>query len=150
MKTIIENPDLLFGPLGRTPFWQGPKDYINIFLGQHTRGRIQYGHLIGHGRWRFQFLENRHLSSPLEYKVRGFLSDDRHELKGFAILLLHDKELAGKIGKRYRNKPLNVFPEKNLLEGFKVPWSEPSGIRKGGKHRMSLLLPAPQTSPRCL
>jgi glycosyltransferase involved in cell wall biosynthesis len=54
-------------------------------------------------------LENQHLSSSVEHKATGLLSEDRHELKGLASFLLHDKELVGRIGEEARKEAAECF-----------------------------------------
>lgn len=47
-------------------------------------------------------LGNRHPTSPVEHEVSGFLSDDSAELRGYALRLLADRELAGRMGQAAR------------------------------------------------
>ncbi|MCX5915533.1 MAG: glycosyltransferase [Deltaproteobacteria bacterium] len=59
-------------------------------------------------------LGNRHPTSPVEHGVSGFLSDDPRELGQYAKLLLHDQDLAGRMGQAARRKAAASFP----MEGF--------------------------------
>ncbi|HUI74681.1 MAG TPA: glycosyltransferase [Candidatus Acidoferrum sp.] len=43
-------------------------------------------------------LGNRHSSSPIEHGASGFLSDDPAELRAYALRLLNDRVLAGRMG----------------------------------------------------
>lgn len=64
-------------------------------------------------------LGNKNPSSPVEHGVSGFLSDDPAELRRYAMLLLQDKELAGRMGEAARKKVADRFPVEGFVSGFK-------------------------------
>jgi hypothetical protein len=64
-------------------------------------------------------LGNRNPSSPVEHAVSGFLSDDPEELRRYALLLLQNKELAGKMGEAARKKAAERFTPERFVDGFK-------------------------------
>lgn len=63
-------------------------------------------------------LGNRHPSSPVEHGISGFLSDDPAELRKYALLLMKDRELAGKMGAAARAAVAVRFPMQKFIEGF--------------------------------
>jgi hypothetical protein len=54
-------------------------------------------------------LGNRHPSSPIVHGFNGFLSDDPEELRGFAIRLLENQQLAVEMGRAARQTILDQF-----------------------------------------
>ena len=63
-------------------------------------------------------LGNRHLTSPVEHGVSGFLSNDPDELRRYAILLLQDRNLAIKMGQEARKTVLERFSMNRFKKSF--------------------------------
>lgn len=63
-------------------------------------------------------LGNRHPTSPIEHGKSGFLSDDPHELRKYARLLLEDRDLAVKMGREAQQIVLERFSTIRFKEAF--------------------------------
>ena len=63
-------------------------------------------------------LGNRHPSSPVEHGVNGFVSDDPRELRGYALQLLGDRELAARMGEAARATVARRFSGARFKKGF--------------------------------
>ncbi|MHC4324557.1 MAG: glycosyltransferase [Planctomycetota bacterium] len=63
-------------------------------------------------------LGNRHPGSPIEHGVSGFLSDDPDELRKYAGLLLEDRDLAAKMGRKARKPLIEHFSLSRFKEDF--------------------------------
>lgn len=63
-------------------------------------------------------LGNRHPSSPVEHGVSGFLSDDPAELRGYALRLLADQELAARMGQVARETIAKCFSGARFRQNF--------------------------------
>jgi len=63
-------------------------------------------------------LGNRHPTSPIVNGVNGFLSDDPAELRGYALRLLADRELALQLGAGARETVRRQFSPERFAEGF--------------------------------
>lgn len=61
---------------------------------------------------------NRHPTSPVEHGVSGFLSDDPAELRGFARLLLEDRELAARMGREAQRAVAEKFSPEQFKRGL--------------------------------
>ncbi|MEO5376627.1 MAG: glycosyltransferase [Magnetococcus sp. DMHC-6] len=64
-------------------------------------------------------LGNVHPTSPIEHGVSGFLSDDPHQLAGFAKSLLEDHALARRMGEAARQLILERFSIHRFAKHFK-------------------------------
>jgi glycosyltransferase involved in cell wall biosynthesis len=63
-------------------------------------------------------LGNRHVSSPVEHGVSGFLSDDPEELRKYALMLLEDRDLAIRMGQEARKVVIERFSLGKFKEAF--------------------------------
>jgi hypothetical protein len=63
-------------------------------------------------------LGNPHPSSPIEHGVDGFLSDHPAELENYARILLADRDLAGRMGARGKEKAAKKYSEALFGERF--------------------------------
>jgi len=63
-------------------------------------------------------LGNQHPSSPVEHGISGFLSDDPHELRKYAEMLLGDRDLAARMGLQARKTVIEHFSMIRFKEGF--------------------------------
>ena len=63
-------------------------------------------------------LGNRHPGSPITHGVSGFLSDDPVELRGFAMRLIHDRDLAARMGRAARDTVAREFSPYRFKEGL--------------------------------
>lgn len=63
-------------------------------------------------------LGNRHPSSPIVNGVNGFLSDNPSELRGYALQLLADRELATRLGQRAREAVRKQFSPQRFAQNF--------------------------------
>ena len=63
-------------------------------------------------------LGNKNPTSPVEHGISGFLSDDPEELRQFAVLLLQNKDLAGKMGESARRTVAERFSVGKFVTGF--------------------------------
>lgn len=63
-------------------------------------------------------LGNRHPTSPVEHGVSGFLSDDPAELRGYALRLLANQELAGRMGQAARETIAKRFCAARFQQDF--------------------------------
>jgi len=63
-------------------------------------------------------LGNCHPTSPVEHGVSGFLSDDPNELRGYALWLLADRELAGRMGQAARETIAKRFSGARFRQDF--------------------------------
>jgi len=63
-------------------------------------------------------LGNRHPTSPIINGVNGFLSDDPAELRGHALRLLADRELAARLGAGARETIRRQFSPKRFADEF--------------------------------
>ena len=63
-------------------------------------------------------LGNRHISSPVEHGVSGFLSDDPEELRKYARMLLEDRDLAVRMGRQARRVVMERFSMDKFKEAF--------------------------------
>lgn len=61
---------------------------------------------------------NVHPGSPVKHGVSGFLSDDPAELRGYAQMLLNDRELAAKMGQEARKTVIERFSPGQFRSGF--------------------------------
>jgi hypothetical protein len=57
-------------------------------------------------------------SSPVQHGVNGFLADDPMELRAYAWQLLHDANLAGRMGMEARKTVSEQFSLEKFLSGF--------------------------------
>jgi hypothetical protein len=64
-------------------------------------------------------LGNCHPTSPVVNGVNGFLSDDPAELRGRALDLLEDRELAARMGAAARDTVARQFSPSRFAEGFR-------------------------------
>lgn len=62
---------------------------------------------------------NRHPTSPVEHGVSGFLSDNPEELREYALLLLRDRDLAGRMGTAARKIVNEKFSMQRFVSRFK-------------------------------
>jgi hypothetical protein len=76
-------------------------------------------------------LGNRHPTSPIVNGVNGFLSDDPAELRGFALRLLADRDLALQLGSGARETVRRQFSPERFAEGFLSSLSAATGKWKG-------------------
>jgi pentatricopeptide repeat protein len=65
-------------------------------------------------------LGNRHPTSPVQHGINGFLSEDPEELRKYALLLLRDKDLAGRMGDAARRTVSKYFSITRFCERFKA------------------------------
>lgn len=63
-------------------------------------------------------LGNRHPTSPVEHGVSGFLSDDPAELRGYALRLLADRELAARMGQAAQETIAERFSSARFKQDF--------------------------------
>jgi glycosyltransferase involved in cell wall biosynthesis len=63
-------------------------------------------------------LGNKHPGSPVEHGVSGFLSDDADELRGFARVLLEDRDLAIRMGRQARKTAIECFSPAAFKKSF--------------------------------
>lgn len=63
-------------------------------------------------------LGNRHPTSPVEHGISGFLSDDPAELRGYALRLLADRELAARMGRAGRETVGQRFSSVRFKQDF--------------------------------
>ncbi|UCC21559.1 MAG: glycosyltransferase [Planctomycetota bacterium] len=63
-------------------------------------------------------LSNRHPTSPIEHGVSGFLSDDPQQLREYAKMLLHDRDLAVSMGKHAQNTVREYFSLSRFKNAF--------------------------------
>ncbi|MBN1125320.1 MAG: glycosyltransferase [Sedimentisphaerales bacterium] len=63
-------------------------------------------------------LGNVHPTSPIENGISGFLSDDPSELRHYAMLLLHDRKLAVRMGQQARQVAIEQFGMDRFREAF--------------------------------
>ena len=63
-------------------------------------------------------LGNRHVSSPVEHGVSGFLSDDPEELRKYARMLLDDRDLAVRMGQEARKVVVERFSLGKFKKAF--------------------------------
>ncbi len=63
-------------------------------------------------------LGNKHPGSPVEHGVSGFLSDDPHELRNYAKILLQDPDLALKMGQQAQKTAIERFSTARFKKGF--------------------------------
>jgi len=63
-------------------------------------------------------LGNKHPGSPVEHGVSGFLSDDADELRGFARMLLEDRDLATRMGQQARKTAIECFSPAAFKKSF--------------------------------
>jgi len=63
-------------------------------------------------------LGNRHPSSPITHGVNGFLSDDPAELRGFAIQMIKDHDLAVRMGRAARDTVAREFSPHMFKQGL--------------------------------
>jgi len=63
-------------------------------------------------------LGNKHPGSPVEHEVSGFLSDDADELRGFARMLLEDRDLAIRMGRQARKTAIERFSPVAFKKSF--------------------------------
>jgi hypothetical protein len=63
-------------------------------------------------------LGNKHPGSPVEHGVSGFLSDDADELRGFARVLLEDRDLAIRMGRQARKTAIERFSPAAFKKSF--------------------------------
>jgi len=63
-------------------------------------------------------LGNIHPSSPIQHGVSGFLSNDPDELRHYAEMLLHDRDLAVKMGREARRTVAERFSVSEFKEAF--------------------------------
>jgi hypothetical protein len=63
-------------------------------------------------------LGNRHPTSPIVNEVNGFLSDDPSELRGYALRLLDDRELALRLGLAASETVRKQFPPERFAQSF--------------------------------
>jgi glycosyltransferase involved in cell wall biosynthesis len=65
-------------------------------------------------------LGNRHPTSPVEHGVSGFLSDSAEELRGYALCLLADRELAGRMGAAAQAAAERLFGGAQFAQRFEA------------------------------
>jgi len=63
-------------------------------------------------------LANRHPTSPVEHGVSGFLSDDPAELRGYALRLLADHDLAARMGQAAKGAVAQRFSTARFKQNF--------------------------------
>ncbi len=63
-------------------------------------------------------LGNIHPSSPIQHGVSGFLSNDPNELRKYAEILLHDRDLAAKMGREAMKTVTERFSISTFREAF--------------------------------
>ena len=63
-------------------------------------------------------LGNAHPTSPVRNGVSGFLSDDPLQLRGYAEMLLSDRDLAHRMGQEARRTVLERFPLAHFKQGL--------------------------------
>lgn len=63
-------------------------------------------------------LGNKHPGSPVEHGVSGFLSDDADELRGFAQMLLEDRDMAIRMGRQARKAAIERFSPVGFKKSF--------------------------------
>jgi glycosyltransferase involved in cell wall biosynthesis len=61
---------------------------------------------------------NQHPGSPIEHGVSGFLSDDPVELRGYAEMLLRDRDLAVEMGRAARQTAGKCFSTERFRKSF--------------------------------
>ena len=61
---------------------------------------------------------NLHPSSPVQHGISGFLSDDPHQLRAYAQILLDDRELAAGMGQEARKTVMKRFGPDKFKAGF--------------------------------
>jgi hypothetical protein len=76
-------------------------------------------------------LGNCHPTSPIVNGVNGFLSDDPAELRGHAIRLLTDRELAERLGEGARETVRRQFSPERFAEAFGRALSDATGKWQG-------------------
>jgi hypothetical protein len=63
-------------------------------------------------------LGNRHPTSPIQHGVNGFLGEEPYELRKYARVLLGDRDLAVKMGRRAQQTISERFSTDRFREGF--------------------------------
>jgi len=63
-------------------------------------------------------LGNTHPGSPVKHGVSGFLSDDAHELRKYAGILLDNRDLAAKMGQQAQKTAIERFSTARFKKGF--------------------------------
>lgn len=63
-------------------------------------------------------LGNTHPGSPVEHGVSGFLSDDAHQLRKYAGILLDNRDLAAKMGQQAQKTAIKRFSTARFKKGF--------------------------------
>ncbi len=80
-------------------------------------------------------LGNRHPTSPIVNGMNGFLSDDPGELRGLALRLLADRDLALQLGSGARETVRRQFSPERFAQGFlsslsaaRAKWNSPQQL----------------------
>jgi len=89
-------------------------------------------------------LGNRHPTSPVEDGVSGFLSDDPAQLRGYAVRLLEDRELALRMGQAARARVHEQFGVDRFRDGMVEAVEKARALYKSQYARKNAAKPRPR------